>query len=451
VLGAALIASAGAHAVRDSALLDPTTSTVTTTRAVVAAAPPVLAPAKAEGVTPTAAGVQRVLAPLLADPSMGRHRGAFVYDVSRDRPVFSSGAAQPFVPASTLKLLTTASALAALGPHHRFATRTVRAGRNSIVLVGGGDPLLTAKRPDGASTFPARATLQDLATRTAQALRAEGVRSVSLGYDAGLFSGPAVNPRWLPLYVGEGIAAPTTALWVDEGRVVRGLARRSPSPALAAATVFARQLRAAGLTVAVPGPAKAPAGAPSLAQVLSAPLGQLVEHVNLTSDNDGAEVLLRHVGLATGNGGSITAGLKGMRSTLTGLGLDLGAARLEDGSGLSRTNQVPLQVLGGVVRIAAAGDKPQLRHLLTGLPVAGFNGSLAERFAAPGTAAGTGFVRAKTGTLTGIHSLAGLVRDRTGTVLAFAVATDSSPTAKTLTTRATLDRIAAALAGCGCG
>jgi D-alanyl-D-alanine carboxypeptidase/D-alanyl-D-alanine-endopeptidase (penicillin-binding protein 4) len=43
-----------------------------------------------------------------------------------------------------------------------------------------------------------------------------------------------------------------------------------------------------------------------------------------------------------------------MRSTLTGLGLDLGAARLEDGSGLSRTNQVPLQVLGGVVRIAAA-------------------------------------------------------------------------------------------------
>jgi D-alanyl-D-alanine carboxypeptidase/D-alanyl-D-alanine-endopeptidase (penicillin-binding protein 4) len=140
-----------------------------------------------------------------------------------------------------------------------------------------------------------------------------------------------------------------------------------------------------------------------------------------------------------------------MRTTLTGLGLNLDGARLEDGSGLSRTNQVPLALLGGVLRAAATADMPRLRHLLTGLPTAGFNGSLDERFAVPGTAPGLGLVRAKTGTLSGIHSLAGVVRDRTGTLLAFAVATDSSPTAKALETRATLDRLAAALAGCGCG
>lgn len=444
VLGALPAAAGGAQPVH-------TASQHAAAAAGAAAAPLVLPPARTEGVAPTAAGVQKVLGPLLANPSLGPHRGAFVYDVSRARTVFSSGITRPFVPASTLKLLTTASALATLGPNHRFTTSTVLAGRNSVVLVGGGDPLLTTKRLPDPLTFPPRATLQDLATSTARALKAQGVRSISLGYDASLFSGPAANPKWLPLYVGEGIAAPTSALWVDEGRVSRGMARRSPAPALAAATVFAKQLRAAGLTVAAPKAAKAPAGAASLAQVRSASLGELVEFVNLTSDNDGAEVLLRHVGLATKNGGSITAGLTGLRATLTGLGLNLGKARLEDGSGLSRTNQVPLDLLGGVLRVAAAGDKPQLRHLLTGLPVAGFNGSLDDRFAGPGAAPGNGMVRAKTGTLTGVHSLAGVVRTRTGTLLAFAVATDSSPAAKALDARAALDRASAALAGCGCG
>lgn len=444
------VVAAGASAAPGSvSAVQPAAQAVTTTVQARAAAPLVLSPARAEGVAPTTAGVRKLLAPLLANPSLGPHRGAYVYDLSRDKPVFSFGTTRPFVPASTLKLLTTASALAALGPDHRFTTRTVRTGQNSVVLVGGGDPLLTAKRPAAPLTFPPRATLQDLATSTARALRVEGIRSVSLGYDAGLFTGPAVNPRWLPLYVGEGIAAPTSALWVDQGRVAPGMAKRSPSPALAAATVFAQQLRAAGLTVTPPRAARAAADAASIAQVRSATLGELVEFVNLTSDNDGAEVLLRHVGLATKNGGSIAAGLKGMRSTLAGLGLDVGTARLEDGSGLSRTNRVPLELLGGALRVA--GDNPRLRHVLTGLPVAGFNGSLDDRFAGPGAAQGAGLVRAKTGTLTGIHSLAGVVRDRTGTLLVFAVATDSSPAAKALDARAALDRAAAALAGCGCG
>jgi D-alanyl-D-alanine carboxypeptidase/D-alanyl-D-alanine-endopeptidase (penicillin-binding protein 4) len=154
--------------------------------------------------------------------------------------------------------------------------------------------------------------------------------------------------------------------------------------------------------------------------------------------------------VATGNGGSYLGGLKGLRATLTKLGIDITRARLDDGSGLSRTNQVPLDVLAGAVRVAASPDHPQLRHLLTGLPVAGFNGSLRERFTGAGTAPGTGLVRAKTGTLTSVHSLAGLVRDRTGTLLVFAVATDSAPPAKALDARAALDRAASALADCGC-
>jgi D-alanyl-D-alanine carboxypeptidase/D-alanyl-D-alanine-endopeptidase (penicillin-binding protein 4) len=139
-----------------------------------------------------------------------------------------------------------------------------------------------------------------------------------------------------------------------------------------------------------------------------------------------------------------------VKATLTKLGLDASKAQIFDGSGLARSNHVPLDVLAGAVRVAASDDHPELRHLLTGLPVAGFTGSLEDRFGGAGAGSGTGLVRAKTGTLTGVHSLAGLVRDRTGTLLVFAVATDSVPVPKTLAARAALDRAAAALANCGC-
>lgn len=111
---------------------------------------------------------------------------------------------------------------------------------------------------------------------------------------------------------------------------------------------------------------------------------------------------------------------------------------------------MPLELLAGAVRVAASEDHPELRHLLTGLPVAGFSGSLEDRFVAPGTSTGTGLVHAKTGTLTNVHSLAGLARDRTGTLLVFAIATDSVAVPQTLNARAALDRAAAALANCGC-
>jgi serine-type D-Ala-D-Ala carboxypeptidase/endopeptidase (penicillin-binding protein 4) len=298
--------------------------------------------------------------------------------------------------------------------------------------------------------FPPRASLQELAASTAKALLAEGVRTVTLGYDASLFTGPAANAKWEPNYLTEGIAARTSALWVNEGRLNPGMAKRADSPALAAATSFATLLKAAGVKASVPKPAVADETDKPVAQVNSASLGDLVEYVNLHSDNDGAEVLLRHVGVATENGGSYAGGIKGLQATLTKLGIDVSKARFEDGSGLSRTNQVPLDVLAGAVRVAASPDHPKLRHLLTGLPIAGFNGSLEERFAGPGTATGTGVVRAKTGTLTSVHSLAGLARSRSGTLLIFAVATDSAPPAKALDARAALDRAASALANCGC-
>jgi D-alanyl-D-alanine carboxypeptidase/D-alanyl-D-alanine-endopeptidase (penicillin-binding protein 4) len=86
---------------------------------------------------------------------------------------------------------------------------------------------------------------------------------------------------------------------------------------------------------------------------------------------------------------------------------------------------------------------------VAGLPVAGFTGSLTYRFDT-GDEEGLGRVRAKTGTLTGVHGLAGVVTDQDGTVLSFVAIADRVKVADTLDARERLDQVAAALAACSC-
>jgi D-alanyl-D-alanine carboxypeptidase/D-alanyl-D-alanine-endopeptidase (penicillin-binding protein 4) len=86
--------------------------------------------------------------------------------------------------------------------------------------------------------------------------------------------------------------------------------------------------------------------------------------------------------------------------------------------------------------------------VLTGLPVAGFTGTLDERFDSPAATDGVGLIRAKTGSLTGVSSLAGTVVARDGTAYAFAMMADDVPNA--VAARSALDDAAAALARCGC-
>jgi D-alanyl-D-alanine carboxypeptidase/D-alanyl-D-alanine-endopeptidase (penicillin-binding protein 4) len=138
-----------------------------------------------------------------------------------------------------------------------------------------------------------------------------------------------------------------------------------------------------------------------------------------------------------------------VRKVLGGLGVHLTGARIHDGSGLSRQDRLRPETLLSVLETASAADHPGLRAVVADLPVAGFTGSLAFRFEA-GDRAGRGLVRAKTGTLTGVHALAGTVTTQDGVVLAFVAVTDRVRERDTLAARATLDRIAAALAGCTC-
>jgi len=411
------------------------------------AADAVARPSPAVAADPDA--VAAALSRLERDRDLGRHVAVDVAQVS-DGTVLHRYGATSVVPASTLKLLTATAALQSLGPDHRFSTTVVGTPSSSrITLVGGGDPFL-ARSPSDARGYPARADLDTLARSTVRALRAIGRDRVRLAYDTSLFSGPAVNPAWEPSYVPEGVVSPISPLWVDEGRERSGLVARSTDPAAAAARVFAEALERHGVTVVGrPGARTAEPDAQELASVDGAPLAQVAAHVLEVSDNEGAEVLARQVALAEHEPGSFEGGVTAVRRVLTGLGVDLSRARIHDGSGLSRDDRLPPEALLDVVTTAADADHPHLRAAVADLPVAGFTGSLAARFRT-GDPLGHGMVRAKTGTLSGVHGLAGTVTTKDGAVLAFVLVADRVALPHTLDARAGLDAMASALAGCAC-
>ena len=393
-----------------------------------------------------ATAVRRALAAALQDPDLFDLR-AVVAPLSGP-PLLDEGHGVS-MPASTLKLLTTTAALETLGPDHTFATRVVADGRadggRGIVLVGGGDPFLAGAQP---RSGPARhdASLQTLARLTAAKLRASGSHEVRLAYDASLFTGPRINPHWPASYLPD-VVSPITSLWADEGLNPSGLGRVSDPPATAAA-LFATFLRKDGIEVE-PAIAQESVGphAREVARVTSIPLADIVERVLQNSDNEGAEVLAHQVGLAVAGAGSYAAGVQGVTKTLTGLGLDLHGATIQDGSGLSRDDRVDAETLVQVLQLASSPTHPELRSVVSGLPVAAFDGSLRYRF---DDGKGRGLVRAKTGTLSGTSALAGITTDARGRVLVFAFVSNHVNEADTLDTRAALDHLASALAACPC-
>lgn len=403
---------------------------------------PVLAPATGKQQLSAAKVAARIRA--VNDREMGGTYSAEVGDLSTGMALFQHRAASPAIPASTLKLLTATTVLSLLGPDHEFTTKVLRVSAGRIVLVGGGDPYLAGASAAG---HPERASLAVLAASTAAELNRSKVTTVRLDYDDTLFSGPAWNPRWPGTYADQ--VTPVSALWIDEGRTAGySPGPRASDPAGSAARTFAAALKARGITVATPRAGRAPLAATTLARVQSMPLQQVVEAMLLASDNDAAEVLLRQAALASGGRGSAADGVRALRAELTKLGLWDRNARVVDGSGLARDNQVSADTLVKVLRTAASDQHPELRAVLTGLPVAGVEGSLAARFFDKGSADGRGVVRGKTGTLSKVHSLAGYLRTADGVLVVFAFVVNDAT--DDYAAQRWLDRVSTALSRCGC-
>ena len=407
-------------------------------------APPLAAALEPGTADPTK--VRAALARLLADQRLGKHVDVLVTDLTSGRVLFRHGSGA-VVPASTTKLLTSLAALQSLGPMTRFSTKVVAVG-NRLTLVGGGDPFLASGPAAAKGRYPGRADAFTLARRTATALAAQGITQVRLNYDASLFTGPAVNPLWPANYLPDSVVPPISALWVDEGEVDH---RYVTDPAGVAGRSFARSLARAGIKVVGPVRAgQAPAAAVPVAETRSAPLGEIVQHTLSVSDNNAAEVLARQVALKVGDDPSFSGGAAAVFKVLRELGVDVAGSRIFDGSGLSRKNRLTPTTLLDVLRTAASPEHPTLREVITGLPVAGYTGSLQDRFdEAP--AAARGRVLAKTGTLTGVHGLAGVAADLDGDLLGFVMIADRVTGPNTLPARHDIDLMAAALGVCHCG
>ena len=374
------------------------------------------------------------------EPETGTITPAFeVIDVETGEVLAARGNTQPLIPASNTKTLTTLAVMNAFTGDETFATTVVQPAAGQIVLVGGGDPML-ASIPAKAGVYPQPATTQELAARTAEALKGKGQASVTLGFDASLFTDPGWNSTWPGNYRDQ--VTQLSALWVDEGRV-KGA--RSRTPAAAAATIFAEQLTAAGITVTgTPAPVKA-SGA-ELARVESLPVHVLVETAMNRSNNSFTEVLGFQLAIKTGRPATFAGSVAAIQAELTKLGLWDQGMVLHDASGLSRSNLVTAQSLSKVVRALAV--TPRLSVILDGLPTAGVTGTLADRFTDDISRPARGIARAKTGTLSQVSTLGGTTLTRDGRLVAFAFFVNGSPAGGFAKIWA--DQATGVVASCGC-
>ncbi|MGH3722774.1 MAG: D-alanyl-D-alanine carboxypeptidase/D-alanyl-D-alanine endopeptidase [Mycobacterium sp.] len=392
---------------------------------------------------PTEAGLAQALDKALRDPALAMFTGR-VTDALTGRELWQQGSTVPMVPASTNKVLTAAAALLTLDRDAKLTTSVVAdvaAQPGLVTLVGGGDPILSAAPPGTDTWYRDAARISDLADQ----VRKSGVSATSITVDISRFGGPAMAQAWDPADIDGGDVAPIQAVMLDAGRTqpVDFDSRRSTTPALDAGRALATALGVDPDAVRLD---TAPPSAKTIASVQSAPLTERMREMMNASDNVMAETIGREVALASGRAQSFTGTVDAVTAQLRSNGIDLTGLTLRDSSGLSSEDRVTARTLNDVIEAAAGPDHLKLRPLLDVLPIAGGSGTLSERFVTQDRNA-AGWLRAKTGSLTGVNTLAGVVTDASGRVLTFALMQNqaTAPTA-----RNAVDTTAAVLRSCGC-
>ena len=384
--------------------------------------------------------------------------GILIQTLSSGTTLYSHDAQHYFIPASNVKLLTTAAALYQLGGEFRIRTSVygINTDSTTLRLVGRGDPSLTNNQ------------LEDLA----QQLKRRGIHQVEqLIVQDGYFSEPTINPTWewedIVAYYGapvnslilkqnaasltlspQTLGQPLKITWADPiaatqwqldnntitseavssssvdvfgilGKPIlqiRGQMGVNAEPMQIAVAIFDPAdyflqhfrtiLNSTGITVI-----QASVSSNSntnneleLAAIDSPSLGSLVAEINQQSNNIYAEALLRTLGVnePIPDKSTAEAGLQQVKAILTKLGVDPKSYVQADGSGLSRRNLVSPTAL--VQTLQAIAKTPVATLYRTSLPVAGVSGTLKNRFQ---NTSAEGIVQAKTGTMTGASSLSG--------------------------------------------
>jgi D-alanyl-D-alanine carboxypeptidase/D-alanyl-D-alanine-endopeptidase (penicillin-binding protein 4) len=311
---------------------------------------------------------------------------------------------RPLAAASTQKLLVAAAALSVLGAGYHFTTRVVSAGAlegnvltGDLIVVGGGDPTLTTATDPG----PVATALSTLA----DAIVAAGVTRIdgALVATDNRYDRERAIADWTPGEIAEGDSGALGALVVDGG--YRGGVPAS-DPALDTAQQLADLLTARNVNISggvTHTEEPVPAGAHEIAHVESPSLSAIVEEMLTVSNNETAELLTRELGFERSGTGTTATGTDAVRIALAHLGVPVSGVDLHDGSGLAPSDRVTCAALLRVVELSA---RPQFTAIDHGLPIAGRSGTLISRFT------GTSLVdrlRAKTGHITGVVGLAGVI------------------------------------------
>ncbi|MFC7407075.1 D-alanyl-D-alanine carboxypeptidase/D-alanyl-D-alanine-endopeptidase [Georgenia alba] len=389
---------------------------------------------------PTRAGLEELVSAFESDPRRTGSFGLVVADAITGEVILDHDGETPRSPASSLKVLTGAAALAALGADRTLTTSAVLADEDTVTLRGGGDTLLAPGEGDPSLTN-GHAGLADLAEATAQALRQRDVTRVDLDLDDTLFTDPLYHPDWGP--IDRTFVSAIQPIALDSGRSGGAY---SDDPGVDAAVAFADALEERGVEVTGIDRGAAPQEADVLATVESAPISAVVRHMLRESDNSLAEVLGHLVAVERGEDADFTGSTAAVRAVLRDLGADVSAVTMADASGLSPATTVPPAVLVDVLRLSDDPANRNLHGLVPGLAVGGLDGTLSDRF----TGDAAGYVRAKTGTLVRSVSLTGLVLTADGRPLHFSlIASDLSPGTGSLAHLA-MEDLVTDMAACGC-
>jgi serine-type D-Ala-D-Ala carboxypeptidase/endopeptidase (penicillin-binding protein 4) len=419
----------------------------------------------------------------LATASPGVQRGlwgAIVYSLDRQQRLFDIGARTLMVPASVAKLVTVATASEAVGWNYRYVT-TVRATgpiaggvlRGDLIVTGSGDPSIGGPAGDDLSTWSDRLKAAGIRRIEGRVIGDDDALEEprpqlawawdDLGYTTGAVFGAlnvAENRTAVTISPGRSEGAPTTVS-VDPRAAYRPLTNRSLTGAAGSPLLLWPEQRPGEVALTIGGSIPVGAAPVSIGIAVGNPtlwfahalrsrlirdgievtgdaldiddvrpmpdrasaaivfihtsrtLGEIARPLLKDSINLYAEALFR-LNAATTPLPTNDAALESVRTRLESWGIARDGQQLIDGSGLSRRSTISCEAL--LVTLQRMYDPDGASPFMTGLPIAGIDGSLANRMR---RTPAQGNVRAKTGTMSNVRSLAGYVTTSDGEHLAF--------------------------------
>ena len=384
----------------------------------------------------------------LKAPKLGKLY-AYAVDLTTNKVLVNVRSNEQTPSASVMKTITNAAAIkfivkprevAALEPY--VATTSVLinpAEPGTLILRGGGDHTLTRVKAGAYTTYflpnqhPAK--VRELAAAAIAALPT-GTVIKKIVLDDTFFKGATWNSNHYAYSRTSGDVSPITGLMIDAARMnpdltdIKYSGKRVKDPTLQAGINFKNWLitadeAAAALasdpTVKKLSPqlgvvkGKTPTNAVAIVSKNSQPITNWITHALKISDNTETEVIARHTELALGLKNDYTSVQKMGNRLFSSLGVNYKKLVMKDASGLAPNNRVTAQLLVSLMKIAA-DPTSDIASLTTYMATSGDGGTLGGRFIAYNKATKSnelvipkGSIRAKTGFISGLYGLAGLI------------------------------------------